>query len=186
MGCLNCKFYEPPTEKLRYWAINEIGKFETVQVPRRCRLGNDNVLAQWWEDNGRKPADEAAKDEPVCFVPTEGVILLDGVSLALKNMLEGLTLKDPCKRPGVKTQADIDREKLLSGNWVGTEDQPTFKEGDQVLFIPNHANGDREHPACERGVVSTVKVERDQVKIWVRYSSGSTGALTPIKNLVKF
>lgn len=55
-----------------------------------------------------------------------------------------------------------------------------MKEGDEVLYVPNHANGDRSHPDCEKGTVS--KVEGD--KVWVRYTEGSTGALTPVKNLI--
>ncbi|KKN07677.1 hypothetical protein LCGC14_1064500 [marine sediment metagenome] len=30
-----------------------------------------------------------------------------------------------------------------------------FKHGDTVRYIPNHANGDAQHPACQNGVVSS-------------------------------
>lgn len=30
-----------------------------------------------------------------------------------------------------------------------------YKPGDRVIYIPNHANGDRAHPDCMRGTVSS-------------------------------
>lgn len=30
-----------------------------------------------------------------------------------------------------------------------------FKKGDQVLYIPRHAKGDKNHPDCEKGIVSS-------------------------------
>ena len=33
---------------------------------------------------------------------------------------------------------------------------PDFKHGDLVKYIPNHANGDVQHPDCKTGVVSSV------------------------------
>ena len=57
--------------------------------------------------------------------------------------------------------------------------------GDKVIYVPNHAQDNWEHPDCQRGVVSTVKREEDgRQQVWVRYSEGPTGELTPIKNLV--
>ena len=61
-----------------------------------------------------------------------------------------------------------------------------FQIGDAVLYIPNHAKGDRAHPSCEKGTVSSVHDKEDGTQnVWVRYSFGSTGALTPTGNLVK-
>ncbi len=31
-----------------------------------------------------------------------------------------------------------------------------FKKGDSVLYIPTHAHGNKSHPDCERGVVSSI------------------------------
>lgn len=31
-----------------------------------------------------------------------------------------------------------------------------FKPGDWVVYVPGHAHGDRDHPDCERGTVTTV------------------------------
>ena len=59
-----------------------------------------------------------------------------------------------------------------------------FNEGDGVTYVPDHANGDMTHPACEHGVGSSVGWYDDGTeKVWVRYTTGSTGALTPVKNL---
>lgn len=30
-----------------------------------------------------------------------------------------------------------------------------FQHGDRVVYIPGHAKGDRNHPDCERGTVSS-------------------------------
>lgn len=59
-----------------------------------------------------------------------------------------------------------------------------FTEGDLVIYIPNHSTGLND-PANERGIVSKVEGSGIDAKVWVRYSTGSTGALTPLKNLVK-
>lgn len=31
-----------------------------------------------------------------------------------------------------------------------------FQAGDKIIYVPMHADGDRNHPACEHGVVSSV------------------------------
>ncbi len=53
----------------------------------------------------------------------------------------------------------------------------------RVLYIPPHANGKRDHPACEFGVVSSVKEGENGQDVWVRYK-GETGQKTPVKNLL--
>lgn len=61
-----------------------------------------------------------------------------------------------------------------------------FEVGDQVIYIPNHANGDKTHKDCQRGVVSSVRTNSDNTQtVFVRYTEGSTGANTPTKNLHK-
>jgi len=40
-----------------------------------------------------------------------------------------------------------------------------FTEGESVLYVPNHAAGDRAHKDCERGVVSS----QNGVNVFVRY-----------------
>lgn len=73
-----------------------------------------------------------------------------------------------------------------SENWLNLWDAPqNFSVGEQVVFIPNHADGDRWHPDCELGIVSTVNGEYPNQKVWVRYNIGDTGALTPTHNLLK-
>jgi len=31
-----------------------------------------------------------------------------------------------------------------------------FKPGERVVYVPYHADGDRSHPDCERGVVTSI------------------------------
>lgn len=40
-----------------------------------------------------------------------------------------------------------------------------IKEDMSVLYIPGHAHGDRTHPDCERGIVSS----KNAVNVFVRY-----------------
>jgi len=59
-----------------------------------------------------------------------------------------------------------------------------FQVGDPVTYVPNHAKNASD-PICERGHVSSVENNEDGTqKVWVIYS-GSTGQLTPTKNLIK-
>ena len=59
-----------------------------------------------------------------------------------------------------------------------------FEIGQSVTYVPNHAK-DRNDSVCRSGIVSSVENLPDgSQKVWVRYSHGSTGALTPTKNLV--
>ncbi len=59
-----------------------------------------------------------------------------------------------------------------------------FNEGDRVLYIPLHAHGDRKHPDCERGVVSS----QNGINVFVRYLKhgvlGNPQATSP-EDLVK-
>lgn len=56
-----------------------------------------------------------------------------------------------------------------------------FLVGDLVIYIPNHANGNVNHPDCERGYVSTIKSGIED-KIWVRFKS-ACGACCDISNI---
>ena len=42
-------------------------------------------------------------------------------------------------------------------------------EGVGVRYIPNHAKGDREHPDCEDGMVSSIVERWDGGTVFVRY-----------------
>ncbi len=35
-----------------------------------------------------------------------------------------------------------------------------LKKGTQIIYVPNHANGNRSHPDCERGFVTSIKAKR--------------------------
>lgn len=54
-----------------------------------------------------------------------------------------------------------------------------LKTGQVVYYIPNHLKPSFKN--SERGVVSTIK----ENQVWVRYTYGETGALTPLDNLYK-
>lgn len=41
-----------------------------------------------------------------------------------------------------------------------------FKQGDQILYIPNHAEGDRDHPDCEFGFVTSTKINTVFCRYW--------------------
>lgn len=44
-----------------------------------------------------------------------------------------------------------------------------FKPGDWVVYVPGHALGDKFHPDCERGTVTSIKEEAGLV--FVRYAA---------------
>lgn len=69
----------------------------------------------------------------------------------------------------------------------GRQPEPyQYKEGDKVIYIPVYANGDINHPNCERGTVSSVSSSDHggHQNVWVRYTEGSTGAKTAYDCLV--
>lgn len=71
----------------------------------------------------------------------------------------------------------------VSGGGFNTE---IFSVGDHVLYVPRTAEGDRNHRDCQRGIVSRCGwFENGTQKVFVRYSTGSTGSLTPAERLVK-
>ena len=51
--------------------------------------------------------------------------------------------------------------------------------GAPVLYVPNHANNDDQHPDCEVGFISTV----NEYGIWARFHEGDTGAKCEPHNL---
>lgn len=64
-------------------------------------------------------------------------------------------------------------------------DPVKFEVGDAVLYVPDHANGNEDHPDCERGVVSSIRENGNGTQlIWVRFK-GPDGESTPAKNLIK-
>jgi len=57
-----------------------------------------------------------------------------------------------------------------------------FNVGDRVLYIPGHAHGDRHHPDCEVGVVTS----KNDHFVFVRYNPLSiNGVATDADDLVK-
>jgi len=50
-----------------------------------------------------------------------------------------------------------------------------FKQGDHVLYVPHHAEGNSSHPSCERGVVSSVS----ETVVFVKYYHFISGEKWP-------
>ena len=46
-----------------------------------------------------------------------------------------------------------------------------FNEGDKVLYVPHHAAGNKSHPDCEHGIVSSKK----EVNVFVKYFTKDGG-----------
>lgn len=42
-----------------------------------------------------------------------------------------------------------------------------FKKGDKVVYVPNHAMGNKYHGDCERGVVSSI----NEFNVFVKYDN---------------
>lgn len=97
-----------------------------------------------------------------------------------ENQLRGMDLKPiPKMKFGIATFIALVLSKQLFIN------MQKYAVGQNVLFIPDHAGGDHSHPSCEKGVVSKVEeLPGIGQRVWVRYTTGDTGALTPTKNLV--
>ena len=66
---------------------------------------------------------------------------------------------------------------------------PKFKKGDQVAYIPTHADGDTNHPDVEYGFVTSVKGDTVYCRYWAKYWNGlrtrSCSEGTPRECLVK-
>lgn len=60
--------------------------------------------------------------------------------------------------------------------------------GTQVVYMPQHANEDPNHPDCEEGFVTSVKGGHAYVRYWSKTHQGlrtlANGELTPICALI--
>lgn len=105
-----------------------------------------------------------------------------GVGFLLEYLLNDPTIPDNLRTHALVKLLLVRKYYLKMRRVLGLE---RFKVGDPVLYIPDHAHGDRDHRDCERGVVSTVTdLEAGGQLVWVRFK-GPTGESTPVKNLVK-
>jgi hypothetical protein len=113
----------------------------------------------------RKPEDVIGKNALSFWRPEELVQFLkdrfDGSSFCL--IVEG--------KDGRRKNPDYKYEELIVG----------FEPGDRVLYHKDQGG----RPFEQEGIVSTIEVENGRSKIWVRYTTGETGALTPLANLSK-
>lgn len=64
----------------------------------------------------------------------------------------------------------------------------TLTGGTQIIYVPDHAEGDPEHPDCERGFVTSVRGDVAFCRYWSKFHRGlrtvSNSESTPIRNLV--
>jgi hypothetical protein len=56
-----------------------------------------------------------------------------------------------------------------------------FTPGDTVLYVPNHAHGDKTHPDCELGVVTST----NDVNVFVRYNGRTQSQATSPDDLIR-
>jgi len=60
--------------------------------------------------------------------------------------------------------------------------------GTQIIYVPDHADQDEDHPDCERGFVTSVRGDVAFCRYWSKFHSGlrtvSNSEATPIRNLV--
>lgn len=63
-----------------------------------------------------------------------------------------------------------------------------FHKGQQIIYIPNHADGDKQHPDCERGFVYKGGTEFAWCRFWRKDAPGTlrtraNSERTPCENL---
>jgi hypothetical protein len=64
----------------------------------------------------------------------------------------------------------------------------TLRSGTQIIYVPDHAEGDADHPDCEHGFVTSVRGDIAFCRYWSKSHSGlrtvANSEATPIHNLV--
>jgi hypothetical protein len=65
----------------------------------------------------------------------------------------------------------------------------SLNEGDQIIYVPRHANGDINHPDCEKGFITSVRGNTAFCRYFSKYNTGlrtlSCSEATPTDLLVK-
>lgn len=64
-----------------------------------------------------------------------------------------------------------------------------LQRGTQIIYVPTHAEGNENHPDCERGFVTSVKPDAAFCRYWSKYHPGElrtkmNSELTPLDCLV--
>lgn len=63
-----------------------------------------------------------------------------------------------------------------------------LQSGTQIIYVPDHAEGDAEHPDCEQGFVTSVRGDMAFCRYWSNAHEGlrtlANSEATPIRNLV--
>lgn len=121
------------------------------------------------KDGWRKPEDVIGKNAVSLWNPEELVQYLRDIYAAETFCL---VIED---KKGRRKNPDYKFKELVVG----------LEVGDPVLYVPQYAKGDKSHPDAEKGIVSSVKVDRGSASVWVRYTTGDTGAKTHLSNLYK-
>lgn len=121
------------------------------------------------KDGWRKPEDVIGKNAVSLWNPEELVQYLRDIYAAETFCL---VIED---KFGRRKNPDYKFKDLVVG----------LNVGDPVLYVPQYAKGDKSHPDAEKGIVSTVKVDRGSASVWVRYTTGDTGVKTHLSNLYK-
>jgi len=57
-----------------------------------------------------------------------------------------------------------------------------FKQGDEIIYIPYHANGDKNHPDCERGFVTSIKGDTIFCRFYIKNGKSDFYGLRTIAN----
>lgn len=83
--------------------------------------------------------------------------------------------------PDQQLKAEQPYPVVAVGTDLQTAQPQDFREGERVLYVPMHANGDKKHPDCERGVVSSA----NDHFVFVRYEGRSGSQATSADDLVK-
>jgi hypothetical protein len=60
-----------------------------------------------------------------------------------------------------------------------------FEPGDDVLYVPHHVNNDRQHPDCEKGLVSSISSKFVFVRYWRHGILRENGIATDPSNLFR-
>lgn len=74
----------------------------------------------------------------------------------------------------------VDRKKKKHDVSSGSMQPAQFTPGDEVLYIPMHANRDPTHPDCEKGVVTST----NDHYVFVRYGNQANSKATRAEDLV--
>lgn len=137
----------------------------------------DNEHTRALDIHGRQAVieDEIARDTYWCVVYD-----LDGMPNGSYKLTTADLEVEPVSDPG---------DVLLSGTRAKEFIARLLGRGMQVIYIPDHAEGDENHPDCEFGFVTSVRGDVAFCRYWRKGHPGELRTVansegTPIRNLV--